>query len=461
MKVTFIRPNLGDFRSPDAMEPLAFAVLKAVTPPDVQCEFFDERLEPIPPTLQTDLVALTIETYTARRAYQLARRFRQQGLRVVAGGYHPSFLPEETLQHVDAVACGDAERIWPQMLRDAARDRLEPIYRQPPTPMDGLRYDRSLFRGKGYGLVTPLQFSRGCRFACDFCSIHAFYGRHLSCRPVDELLAELPQLRSRHVFVVDDNLFVGNQETRELLVALRGSGLRWGCQISVDVAADPALLRAMQQAGCVAVLLGLETLDAQNLTLMRKRWNAKLPYAEAIRRFHEHGILVYGSFIFGYDHDTPDVFRRTLDFALEQKLFLVNFSPLTPTPATGLYARLQREGRLLSPQWWLDPNYAYSDAVYQPQSMTAQQLTQGTHWARGEFFKASRMLRRVVSPPMGCTSLRHRFLTLLGNWTSRRALQRKLGRGLGEPAAAAEDPARPPAESPGAAPPLAASADSP
>jgi radical SAM superfamily enzyme YgiQ (UPF0313 family) len=432
VKISFVRPNLGDWRSPDAMEPLAFAVLKGVTPPEVECELWDEKVEAVPQTLHTDLVALTVETYTARRAYRLADRFRAQGLKVVAGGYHPTFLPEEALNHVDAVVCGDAENLWPQLLRDAAGGRLERVYRQPAgAEMRGLRYDRSLFAGKAYGRVSPLQFSRGCRFACDFCSIHAFYGRSLNHRPVDELVAEACSLRSRYLFVVDDNLFVNQPALRQLLAGLKGCGLRWGCQISLDVAGDDGLLKALAEAGCVAALVGFESLDGANLSQMRKKWNTRHPYAEAIQRFHAHGIMIYGSFIFGYDHDGPDVFARTVDFALENRLFLVNFSALTPTPASALYARLEKEQRLLYPRWWLEQAYGYGDAVYRPAGLTADQLTAGCRWARAQFYSYANIAGRVLWPASGCGSVRHRLISLAANLTSRRTLDRKLGRPLG------------------------------
>ncbi|MBX3171333.1 MAG: B12-binding domain-containing radical SAM protein [Candidatus Eremiobacteraeota bacterium] len=432
MKISFVRPNLGDWRSPDAMEPLAFAVLKGVTPPDVECELWDEKVEAVPAVLHTDLVALTVETYTARRAYALADRFRAQGLKVVAGGYHPTFLPEEALLHCDAVVCGDAEALWPRVLGDAATGRLERLYRQPAGgEMLGLRYDRSLFYKKSYGRVTPLQFSRGCRFACDFCSIHAFYGRSLKHRPIDEVVTEACSLRSRYLFVVDDNLFVNGQALHGLLAGLRGCGLRWGCQISLDVAADERLLRAMAESGCVAALIGFESLDGANLAQMRKKWNTRHPYREAIARFHAQGIMIYGSFIFGYDHDDHDVFARTVDFALENQLFLVNFSALTPTPASALYARLEKEDRLLYERWWLDGRYGYGDAVYRPRLLTAQQLTEGCRWARAQFYGCSNIAGRVLWPAAGCRSVSHRLISLGANWTSRRTLERKLGRPLG------------------------------
>lgn len=432
MKISFVRPNLGDWRSPDAMEPLAFAVLKGVTPSDVECELWDEKVEAVPAFLQTDLVALTVETYTARRAYALADRFRAQGLKVVAGGYHPTFLAEEGMGHFDSVVCGDAEALWPQVVRDAAAGKLQPVYRQPAGgEMRGLRYDRSLFVGKRYGRVTPLQFSRGCRFACDFCSIHAFYGRSLKHRPIDEVVAEACSLRSRYLFVVDDNLFVNTEALRGLLDGLRGCGLRWGCQISLDVAADDKLLAAMAESGCVAALIGFESLDSTNLVQMRKKWNTRHPYREAIARFHAHGIMIYGSFIFGYDHDDADVFARTVDFALENQLFLVNFSALTPTPASALYDRMEKEGRLLYDRWWLNGQYGYGDAVYRPSLLTPNQLTEGCRWARSQFYSYANIARRVLWPAPGCRSAGRRLISLAANLTSRRTLDRKLGRPLG------------------------------
>src|SRR5262249_53859217 len=183
------------------MEPLAAAVLAGSTPPDVEVRFYDDRMEAIPYEEPTDLVALTVETYTARRAYQIASRFRRRGVPVVMGGYHPTFLPEEALGYADAVAVGDAEGLWEQIVRDAQAGQLRRLYRQARQPtLDGLQLDRSIFRGKRYAPLGLVQYGRGCRFACDFCSIHAFYGTSLRQRPVAEVVAEIAALGCRHVF---------------------------------------------------------------------------------------------------------------------------------------------------------------------------------------------------------------------------------------------------------------------
>lgn len=435
MKITFVRPSIQGLRAADAMEPLAFAILAGLTPPDVELAFYDERLEEVPLDEPTDLVALTVESYTARRAYQLASAYRARGARVVMGGYHPTFLPQEALGYADAVVLGDAEGLWGELVADARRGTLRPLYRQAQQPaLAGLNYDRRLFAGKPYKRVAPVQYGRGCKFACDFCSIHAFYGTSLRQRPVAEVVAEIEALGRRFILLVDDNLFVDLPRARELFEALCPLGIQWGCQVSIDVARDESLLALMARSGCVAALIGFESLDGDNLRQMKKGWNLKYgDYASAIRKFQAHGIMIYGSFIFGYDHDTLDTFERTAQFALEAKLFLVNFSALTPTPGSRLYERLRAEGRLRYERWWIDPTYRYGEATFHPARMSAEELTAGCLRARQLFYGYSAIARRALEPRTNCRSLAHLGLYLAANLISRRELSTKLGRGLGSP----------------------------
>jgi radical SAM superfamily enzyme YgiQ (UPF0313 family) len=194
MRLTLIRPNLGDYRSSDAMPPLAMGILAARAP---QCDitFYDEKVEGVPLDESADLVALSVETFTARRAYAIADAYRDRGVPVVMGGYHPTFLPEEALEHADAVVVGDAEGAWEQLLADFEGGRLQQRYAGGnDKPLTDYRIDRSIYRGKNYGPVELVQFGRGCRFACDFCSIHSFYGTALRVRPLEGLLAEIETL---------------------------------------------------------------------------------------------------------------------------------------------------------------------------------------------------------------------------------------------------------------------------
>jgi hypothetical protein len=202
------------------MQPLCFAILKRLTPPDVETVLYDERLEDIPTDEPTDLVAMTVETYTARRAYQLAGAYRRRGVRVVMGGYHPTFLPRECLAYADAVVQGDAEGVWEEVVEDARHGCLRPVYRREHfEPLGGVIPDRSIFSGKRYVPVTLVQYGRGCRFNCDFCSIRAFYGSSVRQRPVREVCDEIERSGARRVFFVDDNIFVDIEKANELFEA--------------------------------------------------------------------------------------------------------------------------------------------------------------------------------------------------------------------------------------------------
>lgn len=440
MKILFIRPHLFEARAADALEPLAFAVLAGLTPPDVERTLCDERLSPVPLDADADLVALTIETYTARRAYEIADHYRARGVRVVAGGYHPTFLPEEALAHADAVVVGDAERVWPAVVRDARAGRLERLYRSDTQPdLAGVVFDRSIFTGLGYRKVAAVQVGRGCRYACDFCSIHAFYGPHVRYRPAEAVAAEIASTGRRYVLIVDDNLFNDRARAAEVCRALIPLGIKWGCQVTTDVADDPALLALMARSGCIAALVGFESLDDDNLRQMNKAWMLKRQdAASAIARFHDHGIMVYGSFIFGYDADTPDTMARTIDFAIRAKLFLANISPLTPMPGSRLYHRLAREGRLLYDAWWLDPRYGYGDVVYRPARMTPEALRAGCAAARAAFYGYGSIARRLTCTAANARSAAHLRLFVAANFVSRRELGRKLGRHLGASAGRVE-----------------------
>lgn len=434
MKITFIRPNISPMPASDAMEPLVFALLAGLTPPEVELAFYDDRLESIPYAEPTGLVALTVETYTARRAYQIAARFRQQGVPVVLGGYHPTLLPEEALQHADAVVCGDGEELWPQVVADAQRGRLQRVYRaRRPPALTGLTLDRRIFAGKRYAPIGLVQYGRGCRYACDFCSVHAFYGNDLRQRPVREVVAEIEAHYRQLIFLVDDNLFTSPAKTEELLRALIPLRIRWVCQTSIDLAANPRLLDLMARSGCLAVLIGFESLDQRNLAQMKKGWNLKQSdYGTAVQRFRERGIMIYGTFIFGYDYDTVDSFDRCLEFALGANFCLANFNPLTPTPGTGLYDRLRRAGRLLYDCWWLDPAYRYGQATFRPRGMTADELTAGCFRARRQFNTYGSILKRAFDFQANCRDRHHLYAFLAGNFITRREIYRKQGVTLGQ-----------------------------
>jgi len=432
VRLTLIRPNLGDFRSLDAMPPLAMGIL-AARAPDCDIEFYDEKAEALPTDDAPDLVALSVETYTARRAYAVADSYRARGVPVVVGGYHPTFLPDEALEHSDAVVIGDAEGVWERLLGDFRAGQLQRRYGGANTrSLADYRINRDIYRGKRYAPVELVQYGRGCRFACDFCSIHAFYGTNLRVRPVAGLVEEIESLpRNKLLFFVDDNLFGRKSDLNVLLDALRPLGRRWSCQISIDVARDETLLDRLAEAGCRFVLIGFESLNPASLRQMGKRWNTVSgSYTKVAGALHRRGIGIYGTFVFGYDADTPDTFDRTLDFALEARLELANFNPLTPTPGSALYDRLSAEGRLLSPTWWLQPDYRYGHAIFEPRGMAAQELTQGIQETRRRFYSWRSIGARLLDAHVPFSTF-HRGMVTAANLISRREIFRKQDRLLG------------------------------
>lgn len=433
MRVTFVRPNLYDDRSSDAMEPLCFAVLKSLTPPEVETSLFDERLEPIPFDHSTDLVALTVETYTARRAYQIAAGFRRRGIPVVMGGYHPTFLPEEALQYSDAVVRGDAEGAWQHVLGDAGSGALQPVYESAEfSPLDGLMPDRSVFAGKKYAPLGLVQYGRGCKFNCSFCSIRAFYGSSLRQRPVDEVIEDIRRSGKRHIFLVDDNLFVNVDKARELFEALVPLRISWSCQVSIDIARDAELINLMARSGCISALIGFESLNPLSLKDIKKGWNLKWQsYDQAIDAFRKAGIMLYGTFVFGCDHDTVDSFEATVDFAIKNRFLLANFNPLTPMPGAPLFERMKEQGRLLHERWWLDPSFNYGDATLRPMRMSADELTQGCFDARTRFNTMQSIGRRMLDVRTNMRSPYRAGIYLLANLISRREIHSKQSRPLG------------------------------
>jgi radical SAM superfamily enzyme YgiQ (UPF0313 family) len=402
MRLTLVYPAVGRKENMPyvrawQMQPLSMALLASLTPPDVDVCFYDDRMEEIPFDEPADLVALSVETFTAQRAYKIARAFRARGVPVVMGGYHVTLLPEEAQQEADAIVIGDAEPVWRQLLEDARRHRLQPVYRGAPRrTLSGIRPRREIFQGKRYQNITLVEFARGCNFKCDFCSITAYHAANQNHRPADEVAAEMEATGSKRFFVVDDNIVSQPGQVRELCRALIPLKIRWVGQASIHIAQDEELLELMMQSGCLGVLIGMESLDPANLRTMGKSWNlATGSYADSLARFRKHGLAVYGTFVFGYDNDDPRIVQRSIDFARENKLFLAAFNHLVPFPGTPLYQRLAAEGRLLTPKWWLDPQGRVGDVTFRPKKVSPQELQALCLDARRQFYRWSSILERL------------------------------------------------------------------
>jgi radical SAM superfamily enzyme YgiQ (UPF0313 family) len=339
-----------------------------------------------------------VETYTAMRAYQIASEYRRRGIPVIFGGFHPTLVPDEAERFAEAIVIGEAEDVWHEVIDDLRHCTLRKRYQSCERPsLERIRVDRSIYAAKRYLPIGLVETGRGCRFPCEFCAVQRFFDRTHRNRPVEAVIEELKALReySKLIFFVDDNFSGDIPSSKALLHAMQPLGIRWVTQMSINAAHDEELLALMARSGCKGVLIGFESLDEKNLKAMGKGFNhMRGGYGVALDNLRRQHIRVYGTFVFGYDEDRPSTFDEAVDFALEQRLYIAAFNHLTPFPGTPLYSRLQNEGRLRFPNWWLDPAYRYNDLPFNPAQLTAQQVTRGCVDARRRFYRWSSILRR-------------------------------------------------------------------
>jgi len=379
--------------------PLSLLTIAGLTPDTWEILVRDEHVESSEVEGEVDLVGIQTYISSASRAYELAARWQRRGAKVVLGGLHPTSLPDEAAQHADAVCIGPAEPVWGQLLADFEQGRLQKFYRGRPEGSATLvpLPRRERMNPRAYLLRHTMVTSRGCPHACDFCYKSSFWGpAYYEPRPMADIERELGRIDDRLVFFLDDNLLANRRHARALFDVLRGSGIVWQAAASLDVARDSHYLDEAYRAGCRSLFVGFESLSPENMRGNNKLVNAATDYAEVCRRFHDAGIMINGSFVFGFDCDGPDVFERTLEFTVASKILTASFHVLTPLPGTRAFARLEAEGRLLHRNWDLYDTY---HAVFRPRRMTPEQLESGYDHAKRLFGSCGSILRRSWGLP--------------------------------------------------------------
>ncbi len=405
MRILFIKPNMGlvdgkPYLDRGRMEPLTFAVLAGFTPEGHDVALCDDRFEPVPFDEPWDVVGINTEVYTARRAYEIADRFRSRGTKVVLGGYHTTMIPEESAEHADVVVAGDADGQWPRILEDLEAGRAKPRYEGVPCadPLQGIKTDWSVFEGKKYLPVALTQFSRGCSGRCEYCATGNIYRGTFAYRSATEVAAELERDGRKFVFFADDNLIASPERAKQLFRELIPLKLRWTAQASLHFVSDPEMMNLMHRSGCAGLVVGFESRNPGDLAAMNKSTNLACGgYDEVVERIRDAGLLIWAAFLLGYDNETVASIRETVDWALSKRFAFAAFNILMPYPGTRFYARMKAEDRLLyDGAWWLHDDYRFGYGAFRPKQMTADELADEGLRARLEHNEVSRILWRAT-----------------------------------------------------------------
>ncbi len=404
MRITLIKPSLGNIidgynLNDGSMEPLQLAIIAGLINEPDEVVMYDDRIEQIPFDEATDLVCITVDSFSARRAYEISAEFKKRNITVVLGGMHISLLPDEALQYADAIVIGDSEPIWEDLMSDVRQNTLKKNYSAPfGLPQDGVFPNRDIFKNKKYLPVSLIQFSRGCKFNCTFCSVSKFFKHAHRCRKIDDVLAEIEKDKLKTILFVDDNMVSNKDELKLFLRELIPLKVKWASQSSIDMVNDRELLKLMADSGCVGNLIGFESININNL-----RWFNKSPnirdfnsYKEVLEIFGDYGFLTWASFMIGNDFDTLDSIEKTVEFAIKNKFTLAFFHILMPYPGTQIYEQLKKEDRLLyGGKWWNHPDYRYNQATFKPKHMSPQELSDATVKANKDFYSVSSITQRA------------------------------------------------------------------
>ena len=449
VKVKLILPALTEATSPlfrpvkySLFPPLGLATLAAYLGPDDEATLVDEHVEKLSLDDAPELVVIQVYITSAYRSYAIADHYRRRGAFVALGGLHVTSLPDEAAAHADAIFLGPGEDTWPQFLKDfrtgspARRyeSRVRTLVAVPPIRRD-------LIRRRLYLVPNSIVVSRGCPHVCDFCYKEAFFsgGKSFYTQTVDAALAEIDRLPGRHLYFLDDHLFGNPKFAAALFDGMRGMGRLWQAAGTVNSIMTPGLLEKAAACGLRSLFVGFETISAENLAEQRKFQNLRRgfrtrnqgpfqlqtqnqdqnqnglaaggqtnggmrDYGAVIRRLHDNGVMVNGSFVFGMDHDDESVFGRTVEWAVQQGIETATFHILTPYPSTALYGRMAAASRLAHSRWDL---YDTRHCVFKPAKMTPQELEDGYWRAYKDFYRWGAILRGAWSKPELLPRLRH------------------------------------------------------
>jgi radical SAM superfamily enzyme YgiQ (UPF0313 family) len=421
MKVKMILPALTEAESPfwrpvkySLFPPLGLATLAAYLSPDDEIDLQDQHVEQLNTNDFPHLVIIQVYITNAYRAYKLADHYRSRGAYVLLGGLHVTSLPLEAAPHADTIFIGPGEDTFPQFLKDFKNGCAQKIYRSSVRTLDKIPpIRRDLIKRHLYLVPNSIVVTRGCPHHCTFCYKDAFFegGRTFYTQAVDDALAEIERLPGRHLYFLDDHLLGNVKFATALFAGMEGMGRVFQGAATIDSILRGDLIEKAARAGLRSLFVGFETFSPQNLKQSNKKQNLLKDYTKAVNRLHSLGIMINGSFVFGLDDDDKDVFKRTVDWGVQNAITTSTYHILTPYPGTLLYKQMEAEGRLLTQNWDL---YDTRNVVYKTKGLTAQQLEQGYWWAYQEFYSWSNILKASLAHDSYSHKLKHLFYS--GGW---------------------------------------------
>jgi len=371
---------------------LSLPQVAACTPPGHEIRILNENFEDIDFNEKWDLVGINSLTMTAPHAYEIADRFRELGVKVVLGGYHPTAMPEEAKMHADSVVIGEAEEPWPQVVKDAEKGKLKEFYygsHVDPAKIPSPRLDLVKYPP----MTANVQASRGCPNACEFCSTTVFLGRKVRTRPIETVIKEIEQIPNKVIIFRDASMTLNTPYSIKLFKAMKPLKKKFIANANINIISkNEKFLKAAKEAGCISFFVGFESINPESLKEAHKISNKAEGYVNAIKVVKKYDIGIVGGFIFGFDHDTPEIFDTTRDAVLSWEIDSAEFNILTPYPGTPLYDRLDKEGRILTKDW---SRYTQAHVVYMPKQMTPKELLEGTKKVIKSFYSPPEMLKRI------------------------------------------------------------------
>ncbi|HLZ86402.1 MAG TPA: radical SAM protein [Puia sp.] len=421
MKIKMILPALTEAKSPfwrpikySLFPPLGLATLAAYCSPEDEIDLQDEHVEELNLDDEPRLVIIQVYITNAFRAYAIADHYREKGAYVCLGGLHVTSLPDEAAAHADSIFIGPGEDTFPQFLRDLRNNKPQKRYSNRERDLTSIPpIRRDLIKRNRYLVPNSIVVSRGCPHHCDFCYKDAFFegGRSFYTQQVDAALAEIDRLPGRHLYFLDDHLLGHQRFATALFDGMKGMDRVFQGASTIDAILRGDLIESAAAAGMRSVFVGFETLSRNNLLQGNKKQNIGQDYEEAIRRLHSLGIMINGSFVFGLDADDPDVFKRTVDWAVKNSLTTCTFHILTPYPGTRLFREMESQGRILHRNW---DQYDTRQVVYRTIGLSAAELKKGYDFAYRSFYSWS----NIAKASLGHDHLKHaiKHFAYAGGW---------------------------------------------